>query len=337
MKKIISKVMAVTMGLTLLAGCARGTTATTAAGTQAGTTTAAAGTQGNGGEKIKVGILLKTLANPFWVDMAEGIKAEAAAKNIEVEILAMESEQEVEGQLKKMEDMVNSGAYDGIGIAPITGTNLISGVVLANSKGIPVVNIDAKIDEEALTAAGGHVIGFATSDNKKVGQMGAEYIMTEKPEGAKVAIIEGRAGDLSGELRRDGAKEAFATDSKFEVVDVQPADWDRQKALDVATNIITKTPDLGAFFVANDTMALGVLQAIENTNNLDNIVLVGTDASDETRAAIAAGKMTAVVQSPANIGKTCFNILVDAIEKGEAGSADYTPVETLVEAELVTE
>lgn len=288
-------------------------------------------------DKMKIGILLKTLANPFWVEMAEGIKEEAANQGIEVDILAMESEQEVEGQLKKMEDMINSGTYDGIGIAPITGTNLVEGVVAANKKGLPVVNIDAKIDADALKQAGGYVIGFATSDNHKVGAMGAEYLMEKLPDGGKVAIIEGRAGDLSGELRRDGCKEKLAENDNFEVTDIQPADWDRQKALDVATNIITKTPDLNAFFVANDTMALGVLQAIENTGNSGKILLVGTDASDETKEAIKAGKMVAVVQSPSNIGKTCFNILVEAIKNGEKGSADYTPVEKLVEANLVTE
>lgn len=287
-------------------------------------------------EPLKVGILLKTLANPFWVDMAEGIEEEAANLGVEVEILAMESESEVEGQLKKMEDMVNSGKYDGIGIAPITGTNLVQGVVLANEKNLPVVNIDAKIDQEALDQAGGYVIGFATSDNYAVGQMGAEYIMEQLPEGAEVAIVEGRAGDLSGELRRDGCRDTLEKNG-YIVSDVQPADWDRQKALDVATSIITKTPNLGAFFVANDTMGLGVLQAIENTGKTGEIILVGTDASDETYQAIDAGKMVAVVQSPANIGKTCFNILVDAIKAGETGSPDYKPVEELVPASLVTE
>lgn len=289
------------------------------------------------GEKIKVGILLKTLANPFWVEMAEGIKEEAKARGVDVDILAMESESEVEGQLKKMEDMINSGSYHGLGIAPITGTNLVAGVVAANKAGLPVVNIDAKIDAAALKDAGGFVVGFATSDNHKVGRMGAEYIAKAFPDGGKVAIIEGRAGDLSGELRRNGCRETLEKDSKFTVTDVQPADWDRQKALDVATNIMTKTPDLKAFFVANDTMALGVLQAIENMGNSGKVLLVGTDASDETKEEIKAGRMVAVVQSPSNIGKTCFGILVDAIEAGEKGSPDYKPVEKLVEAQLVTQ
>lgn len=288
---------------------------------------------------VKVAVLLKTLANPFWVDMAEGIKADAAKQEVKVDIFAMDSEADIDGQLKKFEDIINSGSYDGIGIAPITATNLISGVVAANKKGIPVVNIDAKIDENALKAAHGYVIGFATSDNYKVGSIGAKYIMdTLGAKGGEVAIIEGRAGDLSGELRRNGCKETLEKEGKgkFRVVAVQPADWDRQKALDVATNITTRNPKLKAFFVANDTMALGVLQALSNTGKTGKIVLVGTDASAETKIAIKAGQMVAVCQSPADIGATCFDILVDAIRSGAKISPDYKAVTKLVNAALVT-
>ena len=287
---------------------------------------------------LKVAIVLKTLSDPFWVGMAEGIKSDAKKQGINVEIFAVDSEADIDGQLKKLEDIVNSGAYDGIGVAPITGTNLISGVVAANKKGIPVVNIDAKIDDTALRAAGGYIIGFATSDNYKVGSMGADYVIQQYPAGGKVAVVEGRAGDLSSELRCNGFRETIQKNGKglFEITDSQPADWDRQKALDVATNVIMKTPDLKAFYVANNTMALGVLQAISNTGKNGKILLVGTDASEETNIAIKAGQMVAVCQSPADIGITCFNILVDAIKAGEKGSPDYKVVNKLVAANLTT-
>ena len=332
MKKAISLILAATLAMGALAGCGGASSSASSAsgaGSAPASPTASAPAPAESseaastpaGDEIRVAMVLKTLSNPFWVD-----------------IFAVDAETDIDGQLKKCEDAINSGSYDGLGVAPITATNLISAVVAANQKGMPVVNIDAKIDEDALKEAGGYVVGFATSDNHKVGAIGAQYIMEQLPDGGKVAIIEGRAGDLSGELRRDGCKETLEADGsgKYQVVDVQPADWDRQKALDVATNIITKTPDLNAFFVANDTMALGVMQAIANTGNTGKILLVGTDASDETKEAIKAGNMVAVCQDPAAIGATCLDILVDAIKAGETGSPDYEAVSKLVDANLVT-
>lgn len=323
MRKVLSLILAAVMTASLLAGC----------GEQKTTEPEKTETPSDP-DQIKVAMVLKTLSNPFWVEMADGIAAEAEKLGVVADVFAVDSEADIDGQLKKCEDAINSGAYAGLGVAPITATNLISAVVAANGKSMPVVNIDAKIDEEALKDAGGYVIGFATSDNYKVGAIGAQYIMDNLPDGGKVAIIEGRAGDLSGELRRDGCKETLK--EGYEVVDIQPADWDRQKALDVATNIITKTPDLNAFFVANDTMALGVMQAIANTGNTGKILLVGTDASDETKEAIKNGSMVAVCQDPAAIGATCLDILVDAIKAGESGSLDYEAVSKLVDAKLVT-
>lgn len=351
MKKAVTTILAAALAISSLAGCSFGTAASApspaadapasaaASGSSAAPGTSAVSDQPQtDGRPVKVAMVLKTLSNPFWVDMADGIRAEAKKLGVEAEVFAVDSEADIDGQLKKCEDIINSGSYAGIGVAPITSTNLVSAVVAANSKGIPVVNIDAKIDEAALKEANGYIIGFATSDNYKVGAIGARYIMDQLPQGGKIAIIEGRAGDMSGELRRDGCKETLEKEGggKYSVADIQPADWDRQKALDVAANIITKTPDINAFFAANDTMALGVLKAISNTGNDGKILLVGTDASDETKQAIKDGKMVAVCQDPGGIGATCLDILVDAVKSGQPVTSKTQPVSKLVDAALVT-
>ena len=127
----------------------------------------------------------KTLSNLFWVDMADGIQAEAEKLGVTADIFAVDAETDIDGQLKKCEDAINSGSYDGLGVAPITATNLISAVVAANQKGMPVVNIDAKIDEDALKEAGGYVVGFATSDNHKVGAMALSISWNSFPTAAR--------------------------------------------------------------------------------------------------------------------------------------------------------
>ena len=71
------------------------------------------------------------------------------------------------------------------------------------------MNIDEKIDMDTLKNAGGSVIAFATTDNEKVGEKGANYIMEQLKNGGEVAIIEGKAGNASGEYRKNGATNAF--------------------------------------------------------------------------------------------------------------------------------
>ena len=294
--------------------------------------------EAEGKDTYHIGVLMKTLSASYWQTMAAGLQAEVdKMDDVTIEIFGAESEDDLTGQLNLMETMINSGKYDALCVAPITPTNLISGVVMANQAGLPVVDIDEKFDMAALAEAGGYVVGYATSDNIAVGATAADLIMEAFPDGAGVAIIEGIAGATSGELRRDGCKNAIDAAEGYSVLDVQPGDWDRQTALDVATNMITKYGDeLKAIFCANDTMAKGALQAMENTGRTD-IFLVSTDADSEVLGFIAEGKLVAVVQSPTGIAVSCVEQAVEACRTGNAGSVDVVPEDTLIPAKVCTQ
>ena len=294
--------------------------------------------EAEGKDTYHIGVLMKTLSASYWQTMAAGLQAEVdKMDDVTIEIFGAESEDDLTGQLNLMETMINSGKYDALCVAPITPTNLISGVVMANQAGLPVVDIDEKFDMAALAEAGGYVVGYATSDNIAVGATAANLIMEAFPDGAGVAIIEGIAGATSGELRRDGCKNAIDAAEGYSVLDVQPGDWDRQTALDVATNMITKYGDeLNAIFCANDTMAKGALQAMENTGRTD-IFLVSTDADSEVLGFIAEGKLVAVVQSPTGIAVSCVEQAVEACRTGNAGSVDVVPEDTLIPAKVCTQ
>ena len=234
-RKILSIVMALTVVIGIVfAGCGSKTDdkkTTDGSGSSSGT--------------AEYAIILKPLSNDFWANMKAGIEKEAKELGVTVDIFAAQSEDDTEGQLKILENCISKG-YKAIGVAPISPTNLINGIVEAKKKGIYVMNIDEKIDMDTLKNAGGSVIAFATTDNEKVGEKGANYIMEQLKDGGEVAIIEGKAGNASGEYRKNGATNAFTANSAFKLVASQPADWDRQKALDTAASMIQKYPNLKA-------------------------------------------------------------------------------------------
>jgi D-allose transport system substrate-binding protein len=285
-------------------------------------------------EQISLYFLLKTLSNPYWVAMKEAIDEAAAEAGVEVYVDAMNSEDDLSGQLDKLLTAAGQD-YDGIGIAPISPTNTIEGIVAANNNGIPVVNIDSKVDAEELAAAGGYMIGFATTDNFAVGATAAQYIIDNNEPG-EVAIIEGKTGNFNSEARKSGAEEAL-TEAGFDVVSVQPADWDRNRALDVATNFISQYPDLKAIYCANDTMALGAQEAVENAGLAEQIMVVGTDGIPEAYQSVKDGAMAATVaQDPGEIGVVCLNMLLEAVRSGNPGSLDEEAEFKYVDSILVT-
>ena len=58
-------------------------------------------------------VILKTLSNPFWVEMKQGIEDEAKKLNVTVDIFASPSEGDYQSQLQLFEDLVNQD-YKGI-------------------------------------------------------------------------------------------------------------------------------------------------------------------------------------------------------------------------------
>lgn len=298
------------------------------------------GSKDNGGtsggeQQAQYAVILKTLSNDFWATMKTGIEEEAKKQGVTVDIFAANNEEDTEGQLRIFENCIAKG-YKAIGVAPLSPTNLVNGIVEANKKGIYVMNIDEKIDMDTLKNAGGSVIAFATTDNVKVGEQGANYIISKLASGGDVAIIEGKAGNASGEARKQGATAAFQAASGINLVGSQPADWDRQKALDTAASMIQQNPNLKAFYCCNDTMALGVLQAVKNAGKLEDIIVVGTDGAAEALQSVKAGELSATVaQDSAEIGATSLRKMIEAVNAGAAIDANATPETIPVDSYIV--
>lgn len=280
-------------------------------------------------------VILKTQASDFWVKMKEGVEAEAKELGIKVDVFAAQSEENTEEQLNILQNAVNKG-YKAIGIAPLSPVNAVSAVADAYKKGIYVMNIDEKLDMDQLKQQGGAVIGFATTDNVAVGKKAADFIVEKLQKGDKVAIVEGKAGNVSGEDRKNGAQKAFE-DAGMTVVGSLPADWDRQKALDVANSFIQQNADLKAIYCCNDGMALGALQAVMNANKLGEILVVGTDGDAEAVASIEKGELSATVaQDPAGIGRTALREMVEAVKNKITVDPNAEPKVLPVESKLIT-
>lgn len=322
--KQMSVLLAVTLVFcTLFAGC--------------GTKDATEQQSGNAqsGRTSDYAVILKVETTDFWATMKKGIQEEAKRLGISVDIYAAASEDDTSGQLSILETCIAKG-YKAIGVAPLSSTNLINGIAEATQKGIYVMDIDEKVDLQALKAAGGSVIAFATTDNVAVGRQAADYIAS-KVQSGDVAIIEGKSGNASGEARKQGAKEGFEAASGLRLADSQPADWDRQKALDIASNYITMYPDLKAIYCCNDTMALGALQAVINAGRLGDILVVGTDGASEAVASVNAGQLSATIaQDSAEIGAQSLRQMVNAVTEGRKIDINAEPEQINIASEVIS-
>lgn len=266
-----------------------------------------------------VGFVISTQTNPFFVSLKDG--AEAKAKELGVELIVLDSQDDHAKAAANMEDLITRGV-DLILVNPTDSDAIVNSILLANDEGIPVITVDR-------SATGGEVFSYIASDNIAGGKMAAEFIIKQLGGKGKVVELEGISGTNAAIERGEGFNEGIeGTD--IEVVAKQTADFDRVKGLEVMENILQSQPEIDAVFAHNDEMALGALEAIKASGR--DIIVVGFDATDDAVASVKKGELSATVaQQPELIGQIAIESAVKALngEKLEV----FVPVELQLVAE----
>lgn len=250
-----------------------------------------------------VALVVKTLNNPFFIDMQRG--AEEAAKELGVHLIvqAPERELDVEKQMQIIENLIQR-KVDAICVSPSGSKEIVPAILKANKAGIPVLAVDSRVDSAALVEAGAEVVTFIGSDNFKGGRVAGQYLTDWLHGHGKIAVLEGIPGHETGDQRLNGFRSVVASHPGVEIVASQTANWERAQGFTVFQNILQAHPDVGALFACNDMMALGAIEAIAAAGKTGEIIVVGFDAVQDAREAIAEGKMEAsVAQHPYDMGR----------------------------------
>ncbi|MFP5113971.1 ribose ABC transporter substrate-binding protein RbsB [Bacillaceae bacterium C204] len=244
-------------------------------------------------DKLKLGLSISTLNNPFFVSLKEGAEKEAKAQD--TEIITVDAQNDSAKQVSDIEDLIQKGVNVLI-VNPTDSDAVKAAIESANNADIPVITVDR-------SANGGTVVSHIASDNVAGGKMAGDFILEKLGKKGKVVELEGIPGSSAARERGEGFHKAIDGVADIQVVAKQAADFDRAKGLTVMENILQGNKDIQAVFAHNDEMALGALQALEAAG-LKDVIVVGFDATDDAVKAVNDGKMAATVaQKPEEIGQ----------------------------------
>ena len=262
----------------------------------------------------KIGLIVSTLNNPFFVDLKTGI--ENQAKKLGYDVVVLDSQNDPAKEVSNMED-ISVKDVDVVLLNPVDSDSAIASVMVANNLDLPVITVDR-------AANGGEVVSHVASDNAEGGKMAAQYLINQLGDNANIVELEGIAGSSATRDRGAGFDNEIEN-SNLNIITKQSADFDRTKGLSVMENIIQSKGDIDAVFAQNDEMALGALKALQDAN-MDNVLVVGFDATDDAVASVNKGEMSATIaQQPILIGETAVN-LTHRFLSGETVEA-FAPVE----------
>lgn len=284
----------------------------------------------------KYALVIKTLNNPNAALMSQGAKD--AAKEVGAEVVVMAPEREVDSarQLEICENLITQ-KIDGLLLMPCGSKELVPAVKKANEAGIPVMNIDTKLDAEAMEEAGAHVETFIGSNNYDAGAIGGEFMAKILNKKGKVAVMEGVPGHESSDVRVKGFEETIAKYPDMEIVAKQPAHWETDKGYSVFQNILQANPDLDGIWCASDLMGLGIAQVIQQEGLEDKVQLVGVDGMVEAIKLIKTGVYDGTVEQSTYMMGYEGIMAAEKFNNGEElEKVVYTPL-TLIDSSNVDE
>jgi ribose transport system substrate-binding protein len=248
-----------------------------------------------------VAVSLLTLTNPFFRDVADAMREQAAKYNYELQVTS--GEYLVATQVNQVDNFLTK-RVDAIVLFPCDSKAIGTSVVKANKAGIPVFTADI-----GCMAKEGRVVSHVATDNFAGGEAAARAVIEMLDGRGKVAILDFPEAE-SVILRTRGFQREIKKAPAIEIVAVLPGGGDKAKSFKAAEDLLQRHPDLNGIFAINDPSALGAVAAVEKAGKQRQVKIVGFDAMPEGRYAVKQGKLYAtIVQYPEKIGRTTIDVI----------------------------
>lgn len=218
-------------------------------------------------KKLKIGLTVPTLGNPFFVAMSKGAQEVAAKYNAEVTVVG--ADQDLAKQTQQFEDFITQ-KVDLILLSPFDSKGIAGAVQQAKAAGIPVVALDG--------SAEGGIDTVVMTDNVEAGRLVGDYLAKRLNGKGNIVIIDGPPVSAVTD-RIKGFNEAISKYPDIKIVANQNGEGNREKALTLMEGILQANKKIDAVFCINDEEGVGVKIAQEQAGRGDEFFIVGVDGA----------------------------------------------------------
>ena len=181
-------------------------------------------------------------------------------------------------QVSDIEDMVATRNIDALVVLPFESEPLTAPVARVKDAGTFVTVVDRGLSQEGIEDL------YVAGDNVGFGRVAGEYFAKTLDEGAKIVVLRGIASTVDNE--RVEAFNAALEGSGIEVLGMEHGNWNRDTSFTVMQDYLSRFPEIDAVWAADDDMATGALQAIEQAGRSDEMWVVGGAGMKEIVARI---------------------------------------------------
>jgi ribose transport system substrate-binding protein len=288
---------------------------------------------------LNIAYLSFAVENSYDAPMLAAAQAVASDNNATMKVF--DANNSPQTQYAQLQDVINSGQYNGIIVQPIFGTGLISLVKQAIAKGIKVVNMDQILGPDLSTDApqvaglSGNITFVPTEIGTKLGMLVVQACQAKNLSPCNVGYLYDIKASALDVAISGAFNKAIAADPAIKVVAQGQSFFSPTDGLTAVQDMLAAKPDL-SLIVGSDQGIEGGAQALAAAHKTGKVILVGYGASAAALAGVASGAWYAdVAQAPASEGREAVLALVKALRTGQ-NSGGIDPVAQLPDGGVVT-
>ena len=248
-------------------------------------------------EQPRITLILKALTNPYFMEMERGAREAQRQARAELQVKAATQSTLIERQIQLVHDAIK-GRSHAIVIAPGDSTRLVPALKAAQEAGIHIVNLDNRLDHEAMAAAGMKPVPFIGVDNEHGAYLAARFLAEQVRTPSEAIIIEGERTSDNARQRKRGAQRGLRSNPDIRIVAEESAHWKIDEAYELTARLVKAHPKVKLVVCANDMMAVGAIKYLQESGRAD-VLVAGFDALGDVMPALRAGQLAATVDQQA--------------------------------------
>ncbi|MGV7224502.1 MAG: sugar ABC transporter substrate-binding protein [Nitrospinales bacterium] len=271
--------------------------------------------------KMKFGLSVATLDNPYFIEVAAGFKDRC--KELGVEPIVADAKYDAALQNDQFENFMAMGVK-AMSACPVDQRGLGLVTQKAVDKGIIVVSEAQKIDN-----ASGHVIVDDYGYGVVNGQNAAKWINNKMGGKAEVLLLTLDHVEAV-KLRGDGMQDIITKECPDSKIVARQYAESMEKAMNIVDSVLTANPNVRVISCVNDQLALGALAAVMSKGIKDELFYIGgADFTKEAQSKMALpGSYFRVTVDigPRQAGIDVADMMFDYVKNGSKGETQYFPM-----------
>jgi inositol transport system substrate-binding protein len=237
-----------------------------------------------------------------------------------VELTVVYASDQAEKQNAQVDTFIGQGV-DAIILQPGDKAALVPAVEAAKKAGIPLITVNTKTENQDQALA------FSGCDDIQSGELQMERICKQLGGKGSIAILQGNMGNPAQIGRYQGYKNILAKYPEVKMVYEQSGEWQTDKAQQITENWLENETKLDAILCHCDSMAVGVLNALNSKGMTGKVLVAGMDCLTEVMDAIGKGTIdNSIWQDGVGQGYAAVDLAVKA-SNGEKVSDFIIPYE----------